>query len=1124
MEKTNKSFVSDNLPEFINSDNPTFKLFIEAYYEFLEKSPDSESNNVKEMFRSLDGSASVINNSTAIKDIDTTLDSFIDYFRKQVIPVSIDLAKTDKRTVIKKIRDVYLAKGTSKSFDLLFKLIYDEQVDIFETRDAIIEASEGKYLSFPLATFRVVGNENLVTDMNFSLANLKHSDDSYATDSDIAIVLSANVIGKTADSDIQKVISVQLNIATTFDDTQIYRIVDSTDTRKFIDVKPMLTLQDLNAKNEAPGYVQGDLIKITSRSLNRSFNVSVDSVNNGPVTGLSFRDRGEFFSVGDSISFSPDQPGDGAGGSAIITEVDNHGRITKVDGFNIRTGKNNNGLISDDFENVIVPIINGGSYNKIPDLSINASQQKTQGLPYTKTSTTGIGAIVTPVSTKIGSIARLNFFDRGFFVDANDIVIQAPMNIIVEDEALMEKGQIVTFQYLRQKNDSFMNDSDRIDISLKLSKTVRVSDSEPGGPTTRYNIKSIRLPHAFDSELFVWHDSDYNIDSDNGLSNLTTTYVNKLKHFNYEIMQDSDEGFRIRLSNSFIRRLDNFHFSQLDNYVLDDSDYTFSYRIDYRNPRLGIDSEVFEWTNTGYFGLVNRISTTKKSISVVATPNRPFPSDSDLNIFDEVKHTLIRIAAFSPSTDKVIVRKGVLLQNIVAQHARAEYDPVLSSSGVSTKTFINEDGFLNSLSGGVIQDNFIYSNYTYIIQSKLNIRDWRELVKTTLHPAGMIMFAEKNINSNLQVPFKIRPSYSVNQTDTKFTFDTSLDHYSDPRSENFISADNTRYESNAALYYYQTISNIKALLASNYTRGYDASLVDEFGASWWDFEPLGLVRKEQVNYDGYYNNYLLFDSDTLLRTVTTQDSDGNGKVSPLTDNYKKYDGSAQDLYKKESRTRRSYDPVQVISTKFIDPINDVYNVYDSDLPLGFHLRWSDSESNTYQSIDYGRLKTGEDPRTFKWYTTDRKKELMYKEASDFNLAMRLDGSLTFEDEGVTYKDFDAYEMIWNTINSKRIDSEGWQINGYSSFIQNQKRKPRQLYVKYAERRTPDYRKIKTPYKKRVWDKFRDSDNIIWNTHYVTDDDSVLNSTDGNIFDFEYTESVNEDTFRDPKNSMKSRKQ
>lgn len=1124
MEKTNKAFVNDNLPEYITSGHPTFKLFLEAYYEFLEKSPDSESTNVKEMFKAIDGPGSLIHNSTSLTDIDNTLDNFIDYFRREVIPVSIDLAKSDKRMVLKKIRDVYLAKGTTKSFDLLFKLIYDEQVDIFETRDSIIEASEGKFLSFPIATFRVVGNESIISNMNFSLAQLKHSDDSYVTDSDYAIVLSSSVIGKTADSDVNKVISVQLNVETSFDINQIYRIVDATDTRNFIDVKPILTLQNLKATNNAPGYVDGDLIKVTSKSLKKSFNVIVDSVNNGPVTGIHFRDRGEFFSVGDLFTFTPDQPGDGAGGSAVITGVDQHGRITNVDGFNVRTGKLNNGLLADDFENVIVPVISGGSYKKIPDLIFSTDSTKQQGLPYAKTGSTGIGAIASPVSTQIGTIAKLNFFDRGFFTNPNDITIQAPMNIILEDETNMSKGQIVSFQYLRQKNDSFFNDSDRIDIKLKLRKTVTLTDSEPGGPATIYNIKNIRLPVSFDSETFQWKDSDYTIDSDNGLSTLTTSYVGRIKHFNKEIVVDSDNGFTIRLHNKFINRLDDYHFSQLNNYVQNDSDYIFNWKVDYRNPRLGIDSETAEWTNTGYFGLINRISSTKKSVSVTPSVNRDFPSDSDLTIFDNKKNTILRLAAYDPSDDKIIVREGTQVQNVIAFHARANFLPVLGSSGTSVRTFVNEDGFLNSLSGGVIQDNYLYSNYTYIIQSKLNIVDWRELVKTTLHPAGMIMLAEKNIDSAVTVPFKITPTSIVNKEDTKFTFDTMLDHYSDPKEENTVSADNTKYEANASLYFNQSIGNIYALRASNFTRGYNISIADEFGASWWDLEPLGLVRKEQVNYDGFYNDYLLFDSDSLLRDVTTQDSDGNGYVAALITNFKKYDGTAQDLYKKESRTRRSYDPIQVISTKFIDPINDVYDHYDSDLPLGFHLRFSDSESNTYQSIDYGRLKSSNDNRTFKFFNTDRKKELMFKNANDFNKAMRLDGTLKFVLDGVEYKDFEAYELIWNTIHSKRIDSEGWQINGYSSFIQNQKNKPRQLYIKYAVNRMPDYRKIKTPFNKTSWDKTNDSDNIIWNTHYVTDEDSVLNSSEGNIFDFGYSEDEYTNTFRDPHNSMKSRKQ
>lgn len=1119
MEKYVKSFVSDSLPEFISSDNTTFKLFIEAYYEYLEKRNDQESLNVKDMFKAIDNPMAIVNNSTEYKDIDSTLDSFLDYFKREFLPIAVETSSVTDRVLIKKIRDVYLAKGSPKSYELLFRMLYNENIDIFETRDNIIEASEGKYLSFPIATFKVVNYSNNIDVLNFSLATLSHSVDNFDTDSDVATVLSGSILGKTGDSDKAFVISVQLNFAFTPDTTQIYRITDQNNNRIFIDVQPFLSLSGLTSTNDAPGYVEGDVIEVKSKSLNKTFNVVVDSVNNGPVTGLHFRDRGEFFKRGDSFIFTPNLPGQGSGGSATITEVDKNGRILQVDGYNVRTGKLNNGFLSDDFENVIVPVISGGSYTVLPDASVNSAGTILQGFPYAKELTKPQGAIFSPVSTQIGTIADVSIFDRGYFADANDVVIQAPMNVTVEGRCEFQKGQLVVFQYLDQKNESFFNDSDRLDISIKIYRTV---DSD-----TKYNIKTIRLPYSFDSELFQWQDSDFIIDSDNGLTTATTLWkqlVDSEDNFNYEVMKDSDQGFNVRLYNRFLNQLDSYHFNQLDNYTSNDSDYRFSWYNDYTDPKLGVDSEIAEWKNTNYFGIVNRISPTKKVLSLSAAINREFPTDSDLEAIDTVKNRLLRVAAFNIASDKIKVREKKPLANFVAFHSRAKYTPVLTTSGTTSKTFVNEDGFLNSLSGGVIQDNYFYSFYTYIIQSDLSIDLWRNKIKETLHPAGLLMFGETNLNQNVKVPLNIKGKSSAEVTDTKYTFDTMLDHYTDPKNPNRISADNIRYESNAFLFYDQTEPNLYSITASNFEIGYDEAIVSENGASWFDFEPMGLVRREKVNHDNFYNNYVNFDSDTFYRNITTQDSDGSGYVKVLFTNYKKYDGTVQDLYKKESRTRASYDPVHVASTKFIDPINDLYTVYDSDLPVGFHLRWTDDEDRTYSAIDYNRLKSKNDARTFKWFNTDRKKEMMFKKATDFNKAMRLNGSLTFtEQDGTVLTDFDAFERKWNEINSYRRDSEGWEINGYSSFIQNMKAKPRFLYTNYAEKRIQDYRKVKTPFKVIVWDNL-DSDNIVWNAHYVTGEDSLLNSSEGILFDwYDTNQRPNLEEWRDPLSSMKGRK-
>ena len=64
MSRTNLStVVSRQLPEHIREDYPTFVAFVEAYYEYLQ------SQGV---------------DFSTIRDIDKTLDSFVDQFKKEL--------------------------------------------------------------------------------------------------------------------------------------------------------------------------------------------------------------------------------------------------------------------------------------------------------------------------------------------------------------------------------------------------------------------------------------------------------------------------------------------------------------------------------------------------------------------------------------------------------------------------------------------------------------------------------------------------------------------------------------------------------------------------------------------------------------------------------------------------------------------------------------------------------------------------------------------------------------------------------------------------------------------------------------------------------------------------------
>lgn len=118
------------LPEFIQSDYPTFVAFLKAYYEFLEQDQ---------------GAQELIQNARSYNDIDRTVDSFVTYFYNTFaadIPQSI---VSDKRTFIKHVRDLYKAKGTENAYKLLFRILFNETLEFFTPYSVVLKASDGKW-------------------------------------------------------------------------------------------------------------------------------------------------------------------------------------------------------------------------------------------------------------------------------------------------------------------------------------------------------------------------------------------------------------------------------------------------------------------------------------------------------------------------------------------------------------------------------------------------------------------------------------------------------------------------------------------------------------------------------------------------------------------------------------------------------------------------------------------------------------------------------------------------------------------------------------------------------------------------------------------------------------------
>jgi len=124
------TLVSTQLPEHITSDYPTFRLFLEKYYEFLE-----QDQNAQELLQ----------NARSYADIDRTIDSFVDYFidlYAKGIPKTI---LYDKRAFVKHASDLYKHKGTEDAFRILFRILFNEEIDFFYPNQVILKPSDGKW-------------------------------------------------------------------------------------------------------------------------------------------------------------------------------------------------------------------------------------------------------------------------------------------------------------------------------------------------------------------------------------------------------------------------------------------------------------------------------------------------------------------------------------------------------------------------------------------------------------------------------------------------------------------------------------------------------------------------------------------------------------------------------------------------------------------------------------------------------------------------------------------------------------------------------------------------------------------------------------------------------------------
>lgn len=242
--------VENQLPSFItdNPDYANFSLFLKAYYEWMETS-NTANALIQTAGTSGQGVLHANKSLLSYKDIDNTIDGFIDYYINEFLPYFPKESLISKEQALKVARQLYQSKGTPSSYQFLFRILYNSEFEYFQTKDAVFKPSDGQWYvakSLKLATndinFRNVTNYKVFGESTKSLATIE------------ACVLSGDKT-ELFISDIERL----------FQSGEYVRIIDENKQDVLVDGQPLrakvvgqISTININQNNRGLTYEVGD--------------------------------------------------------------------------------------------------------------------------------------------------------------------------------------------------------------------------------------------------------------------------------------------------------------------------------------------------------------------------------------------------------------------------------------------------------------------------------------------------------------------------------------------------------------------------------------------------------------------------------------------------------------------------------------------------------------------------------------------------------------------------------------------------------------------------------------------------------------------------------------------------
>ena len=361
------NLIEKQFPSVYQEEGSNLVAFIKAYYEWMESGTQFSDGQVLYKNRRILGYI----------DIDQTVDEYITYFKTEYLQgIQFDTL-TDKRLVVKKILDLYRTKGSPRAVELLFRIVFGEDIQLYYPGKDIFKPSDNIWV-VPVY-LEVTDNPNLSSYYGQEIIGVSTG----------ATAFVDRIVKRKVNSKYVNLLYIS-NISGDFETGERIRLVSNEDITDVPFIVGSVT--DLEIIEAGANFVVGEIVDlISARGI--SGKAAVTSIS--AVTGIvkfTFIDGGFGYTV--------------AGSNAIISS-----KVLNLSNVYVT----NTNLVLDPFS--VLEEVSFVTSNKLIELKISGSPTGYNNSDYIVVSNGIVNAVATIVTNSAGQFATndITITNKGYF-------------------------------------------------------------------------------------------------------------------------------------------------------------------------------------------------------------------------------------------------------------------------------------------------------------------------------------------------------------------------------------------------------------------------------------------------------------------------------------------------------------------------------------------------------------------------------------------------------------------------------------------------------------------------------------------------------------------------------------